>query len=105
MTIKSYSTPLFKFIILLAIQATFIASFTTISRSQFGHASRNVVVMSSLYASSSDDIRSLVSRAEMILVVPTSTVRTEYISGELTYLLLEALHEICGDLYFLKHQT
>ena len=37
----------------------------------------------SLYASSSDDIKGLVSRADMILIVPISTVRTEYISGQL----------------------
>ena len=39
------------------------------------------ISMSSVYASASDDIKGLVSRAEMILIVPISTVRTEYISG------------------------
>ena len=37
--------------------------------------------MSSLFVSSSDDIKGLVARSDMILIVPTSTVRTDYISG------------------------
>ena len=86
MAVKSYSEPLIKFLILLVIHATFVASFATIDRPIFAHASRNVLAMSSLYASSSDDIRGLVSRAEMILIVPTSTVRTEYISGTALFL-------------------
>ena len=46
---------------------------------------RNRISMSSVYASASDDIKGLVSRAEMILIVPISTVRTEYISGSSAY--------------------
>lgn len=40
----------------------------------------------SMMSSYSDDVKVLVARAEMILIVPTSTVRTEYIAGEICFL-------------------
>jgi hypothetical protein len=46
---------------------------------------RKISMMSST-SSWTDDVKVLVARAEMILIVPTSTVRTEYIAGEPDFL-------------------
>ena len=47
--------------------------------------------MSSLFVSSSDDIKGLVARSDMILIVPTSTVRTDYISG-IEFVRVQRIH-------------
>lgn len=47
--------------------------------------------MSSLFVSSSDDIKGLVARSDMILIVPTSTVRTDYISG-IEFVSIQRIH-------------
>ena len=44
----------------------------------------------SMMSSYSDDVKVLVARAEMILIVPTSTVRTEYIAGEIFFSIVQA---------------
>lgn len=81
----SYCASLLILLALSSVHFSEVRSLIVRSVSRQWNDYRSKISMSSVYASASDDIKGLVSRAEMILIVPISTVRTEYISGNSTH--------------------
>jgi hypothetical protein len=80
---KSWSIALLVCCICLLLDRCFVTSFATTA---MGYQQRTNERKVSMMSSYSDDVKVLVARAEMILIVPTSTVRTEYIAGEICFL-------------------
>ena len=81
MTPKTFQRCFLTSFLLAVLCMTLVRSFTITRVDSNVRFSLGRLSMSSLFVSSSDDIKGLVARSDMILIVPTSTVRTDYISG------------------------
>ena len=80
---KSWSLTVFVYCICLLFNRNSVTSFTMTGMGSLQRVNERKI---SMLSSWSDDIKGLVARAEMILIVPTSTVRTEYIAGDFYYI-------------------
>lgn len=80
---KAWSAALLVCCIFLILAQNSVTSF---AMTRMGCIQRTNERKVSMMSSGSDDVKVLVARAEMILIVPTSTVRTEYIAGEIYFI-------------------